>query len=237
MSNYKMSNSTNMRSDPDFNLWLKKIKTKRYEENISEELEGDRKLTKKLLSCKSLKLLEKELTMSKKGALTDLFVWVVVGLILVIFLGGWLYAHNILTGALLEASYQSTGGVNFTGAVESTFVQVNAGLGVFSWGAGAIIFAIGISILISNFLVKVNPVFLVPYFLIVIIAIIFSVFLSNAYETAILPSSIGSTVQGFGGANFIFLHLPIWIGIIGFLGGIVMFIGIIRDRDTGGGIV
>jgi len=40
---------------------------------------------------------------------------------------------------------------------------------------------------------------------------------------------LADTFTGFYGATWIFLHLPIWITVIGLLAGLLMFINAVRN--------
>ena len=102
--------------------------------------------------------------------------------------------------------------------------------------AAAIIFGSIIAIMVSNFLVKAHPVFLVPYIFFVVISVVFSAYISNTYEDLLNTGTLAQTLQGFSFANFFFINLPIWMTIIGVMGGIMLFIGISVDRELGGSI-
>lgn len=172
--------------------------------------------------------------MNRKGAMTDLFVVIIVALVLLLFIVAWMVGWGLLTDAVTSISSTGATGVNVSQAGEDIFGQVDTGLEVWHWAVSAIIFAMFISIFISNFLIKAHPVFLIAYICIVIVAIIFSVVISNAYEATILTNSVlGDELDEFTGVNFIFLNLPIWITVIGFLGAIFLFIGITRDKGAG----
>jgi len=99
------------------------------------------------------------------------------------------------------------------------------------------IFAMGLSILITNFLVKSNPAFFIIYLFVVIVAIIASVYLSNQYETFMTNEIIGTSLSEFTGASFIMLNLPLWTTVIGVFGMIFLFAGILRDRGLGGSVI
>jgi len=99
------------------------------------------------------------------------------------------------------------------------------------------IFISGISILVTNFLVKTHPAFFIVYIFVVIAAIIASVYISNQYETLMTDNVIGTTLSEFTGSSFIMLSLPIWTSVIGIFGGIFLFAGILRDREAGGSLV
>ena len=231
------------RIDSKFGDFLDSIKRERMLNGINKKtrLEGDEKITKEMMSTKAIKQMRKELLIDKKklffdrmGAATDLFIVIVVGFILLLFILAWMIGWGMLTDAITGITSQTNEPVNVSQAGEDVFGQVNTGLGVWYWAVGAIVLALFISVFVSNFLIKSHPVFIVPYILIVIVAVIFSVVISNAYESAVLGNSLfGAEASNFGGSNFIFLNLPIWTTVLGMLGGVFLFIGIIRDKGAG----
>lgn len=172
--------------------------------------------------------------MNRKGAGTDLFLIIIVGFILLIFIIVWMVGFSLLSNTLTSITSQPNEPTNVSQAATDTLGQVNSGLSVWYWAVGAIVVGLFISVFISNFLVKSHPVFIIPYVIIVVIAIIFSTVISNAYESAILGNTVlADQASNFGGANLIFLNLPIWITVVGILGAIFLFIGIIRDKGAG----
>ena len=90
------------------------------------------------------------------------------------------------------------------------------------------------SIFLTSYLVKVRPIFFVPYILLVIIAIVVSVPMSNTYEVIINNPTLASTYSGFIGGNFIWLNLPIWVTVIGFGAGLIMFMNVMRISKNEG---
>jgi len=173
--------------------------------------------------------------MNKKASVLDIIIWIIAGFIILLFLAVYMYGHNQLTEKLLELNID-IGDTNIATIADNTFGQVNSGLNSLRWLSFTIIFALAISILISNFLVKAHPVFFIVYFFIVVLAIVFSVFVSNSYEGLMTNQLIGDTLQSYVGSSFIMLNLPLWVTIIGVFGAIVLFIGIIRDRRIDGGV-
>ena len=117
--------------------------------------------------------------MNKRGGLFDLIILMIIGFVATLFFVGWIFANNEMTDLLLTIESPSA---NITEATEMTFVKINEALAGLKWLAAAMIFGSIIAIMVSNFLVKAHPVFLVPYSLFVIISIIFSAYISNAYE-------------------------------------------------------
>lgn len=231
------------RVDSRFKTWLKEIKLERASRKIDKDILSDRALTKEMMNKPSFKNLENEMLEKeikslwkiKLGAASDIFIVVIVGLIFLLFFAAWIFAHNALTVALINVPTVSD--VNVSAAAEATIGQVNNALPVWYWAVGLIIVALFLSFLISNLFVKAHPVFFIAYILIVITSIIFAVIISNAYETTILTADIfEDQLPKFTIANFIFLNLPIWVTIFGFLGGMMLFIGLIRDEGAGGGL-
>ena len=58
----------------------------------------------------------------------------------------------------------------------------------------------------------------------IIIAVIVSVVISNAYQEITATPELAQTFAGFIGSNYIMYYLPMWTVVIGITGGIIMFI-------------
>lgn len=170
---------------------------------------------------------------NKKGGLTDLFLFMAVSFAMVMFMVIMVYVGNTAYTKLNENSeaFQKALGTsgNATEIIDDSMGQVNVAYSSLKWISVMLIFGLALSILLSSFLVRTYPVFFVPYIFIVIIAVIISVPISNAYETIYQNPTLASTFEGFFGATWIFLHLPIWISVIGILAGVLMFINVIRQ--------
>lgn len=171
----------------------------------------------------------------KKGSLVDPFIWMVASFIIIVLAAVFLYAFGQLTDALIGID-TGVASANVSEAAQNTFGFIDASLQQLRWWTFAIMLALGLSIFLSNFLVKVHPVFFVFYIMIVFIAIIVSIFISDAYESLLRTGVLADTLLSFRGTTWIFLNLPIWMTVIGIGGGIFQFIGIIRDSGQGGGL-
>jgi F0F1-type ATP synthase assembly protein I len=173
--------------------------------------------------------------MNKKGGFTDLFLFMIIAIALVfmcgvmIFIGGKANTeiHDKLDGKMF-------GDANATVVIDNTIGKVNQSYQALYWISVFLIVGMIISIFIGSYLVTTKPIFLIPYIFITIIAIIVSVGLSNAYELIIEDPTLASTFAGFVGANFILLQLPIWITVIGVVGGIIMFSRMGSKENEGG---
>ncbi len=171
----------------------------------------------------------------KRGhVLLGLIMLIIIAFVGVLFFASWIYAHNILTESLIAVDSSQ---VNVSGAAEVTFGQLNEAMPILRWVAFSLIFGSILGILVTNFLVKVHPAFFIVYILFVVVSVIFSANVSNAYEDLLNNDILGETLQTFTASNFFFLELPIWIAIIGIIGGILLFIGISADKDAGGSII
>jgi len=174
---------------------------------------------------------------NKKASMIDIIILMIIAFAVVMFFGLWVFGFNMVTEELTSIESNSDS-VNISDAAEKTFGQINdaqtPGLHILAY---VIILSMGLSILISNFLVKGNPVFLVVYILVVIAAIMGSVYISNQYEEFLQNEIFGSTLADFGGGSFLLLNLPVLVTIIGLLGAIFLFMGIIRDAGLGGSVI
>jgi len=176
--------------------------------------------------------------MNKKGAaLTDLFLWIAVSFAAVVMIAVVLFASGELTDGLREIGSIPGSNINFTLIVDQTIGQLDVALGQLRFFAVLLIFGMGVAILISNFLVKANPVFFWGYALIVMIAVYLSIQVTIAYNTLLTSGSVIQTqLLSMRGANFMMQSLPIWVTVFGFIGAIFLFMGMRRDAEGGGAL-
>jgi hypothetical protein len=174
--------------------------------------------------------------MNKKGGLFDIFIVLIVMLTMFIFFASFMYGFGLMTDKVTDITIP-TDIVNVSQAGEDVFGKINAGLSALKWLALIITFSMVIAIMVSNYLVRASPSFYFVYVLITVIGIVFAVNISNAYESILTPEGVLTpTLQSFSGMNYLMLNLPIFITIVGLLGALFLFIGIIVDRDSGGSI-
>lgn len=178
---------------------------------------------------------------NKKGAVTDLFVWLIVCFVIIVVLGSFYFMGDILNTKLTEQipNLQRSLGVetesaNATAIVEGSIGKLNASFESFKWISVMLMVGMLLSLVLSGFLVKIHPAFFIANLFLIVICIIVSVPLSNTYERLYNDATLGATFQGFFGASYIWLNLPIWVVVAGFLSVIVMFISMSRGDSTGG---
>lgn len=185
---------------------------------------------KALLKKKSL--FSNKKVLNKKGAMTDLFLFMAIAFVLVLFSVIMVYISTQTYTALknnqgLQKGLGNDG--NASQIVDDTFGKVPTAYNSLKWITVMLIFGFAVSILITSFLVKTNPIFFVPYTIILIIAIIVSVPLSNSYADIYANPLLADTFAGFFGASWIMLHLPIWVTVIGLIAGVLMFVNVVRN--------
>lgn len=180
----------------------------------------------------------KPLKMNKRGGMFDVIVLLVVIFVMFLFFAGWVYGFGLLSGELTTLTSKPGELSNASSAARDTFGQINTALPALKWIALVIVIAMVMSIMLSNFLIKAHPAFLIVYILITIVGIVLAAYISNAYESILTASNpLTPTLQDFVAMNFIMLNLPVWAAIIGFIGAIFLFIGVVVDREQGGGVI
>ena len=175
---------------------------------------------------------------NKKAAIADLFLWLSISFVVLIFFAVWLFGMTQIDDTLqtmtknLTAQNDSIASISkpIFGEVLSTERTMLPILAL------AIIFFTGLSIPLTLFVQKSHPAFFIVYLLIIVTAFMMSVYISNQYEELLGDDLLGPTLQTFTGSNFIMLSLPIWTAVLGFTGAIFLFSGILRDSGAGGGV-
>jgi len=173
--------------------------------------------------------------MNKNGSILDGIMWIIIGMITLLVFGGLIYIHNSVYDGLHGVGM--VGEVNITNITETVMKPTHDSLIGGMDGIGFLILAGGaFSILISNFLVRKHPAWLIAYILITIIAVILSAYVSNEYMALLNNEALGVTLSQLTMSNFVMQWLPYWSAIIGIFGAIFLFIGSMRDNEFSEGI-
>lgn len=177
--------------------------------------------------------------MKKQADLTQLFVFMIIAFVLslavviMFFVATTTYDNLMSKGA--PAIQKALGDdYNATEIIDSTYGKVPNAYQSLKWITSMLIIGMILSILITSFLIRVNPIWFVAYIFVWIIAVIVSIPMSNAYETIYQNQILASSFSGFWGQTYIFLNLPIWIVVIGGISAIVMFVNMVRQSQYGG---
>lgn len=173
---------------------------------------------------------------NKRGGFTDLFLFIVISLILVLFSVVFIYIGGITSDKLHETmdTMDIGGDLNVSETIDQTVGKTNVAYQSLTWITVLLIVGMTLSIFIGSYLVTTKPIFFIPYIFITIIAVIVSAGISNAYNTLLTSAStteLATSFSGFAGSNWILLHLPIWVTIVGITGAIIMFARMGAGRD------
>lgn len=238
-----------MRSSENWHNFMKELDMESLKRGLSKRNDGMASITDQLARDDKIRARAKEVILSrpinifsfnnfkkhKRGGAEDLLFWIVVSFTAIMFLALMYYGITVLSSRVSSITTIGTS-VNTTTAYNNTFGKLMIGLPGLRNIAWIIMIGMIISIFITYFLEPVHPAFFGAYALIYIIAIVFSAFVSNSYESLLSDALIGPTLQTFSAGTFIMLYLPWFVGVVGGIGGIILFAGINRDSRLGGSL-
>lgn len=168
--------------------------------------------------------------MNKKAGMFTLIAWIVGTIIVVLFLAGYLYMHNQLTSTLTSLT-GSTPSANLSYAVESVFTPVNSAMSSLHWIGFILLVSLAIAFIMECFYVRRHPILFFIHALIWMLGIVAAIYISNYYETLLAGNILSSTFMGFKAITYLMLNLPLWVGILGFIGLVVMSVAVNRDPE------
>lgn len=175
-------------------------------------------------------MLNLKMSLNKKGFAIELFIVLIIGIVLVLFFGGWIYGVNLIESELLNVNTEDAT-INVTAATQDSFSYYREGIGQLRMIALMILFAFMLGTLIVAYYSPAHPVMLLPYIIIAVVLIIMSVPLSNAYEDLLTNDTIGSTLSSFSVMNHILLNLSTYMVVLTFIGIILSLANIIIGRE------
>ena len=156
--------------------------------------------------------------MDKKGSVRDVLL---IGILIFVFGIGFFiifFMSNTVITAMLSMPAINSSAATVAALQGSQNVTHQMDYVIFGLFIGLIL-----ALLISGWFIGANPIFMVIYFLVIVMAVIFGSMMSNVWETTTQSSIFGTTINSFPITNNLLTNLPIYIAIIGFLGMIVMF--------------
>jgi hypothetical protein len=123
--------------------------------------------------------------------------------------------------------------VNMTLASDQIFGQVNQSIQALRMVALVYILALAVLVILTNAMIKIHPVWFFGYMLICLLAVLFAPQISNAYETLLGSGIYNNQLPTFTASNFILLNLPSIVLVISVLGGVLLFVNMIRGNNEG----
>jgi len=180
----------------------------------------------------------RKLKINKKAQMPsmNIFSWMVLSFLAIVIFAGMIWImgslNTVFTQVGLDIENSPAGNlINVTEANQATFGQQAQAIKALRMVGTVYILALGAIIIITGFLERKYPFLFFAYILIVLLAVILAPTISNAYETLLNTGIFGGELANFTASNFILLHLPVMVLIIGSLGGIGLFINLVRGNE------
>jgi len=176
---------------------------------------------------------------NKRGAMTDLFLFMIIAfalsiaVVVLVYAGTTVYTHLANNIGIFDNVLEGTG-ENATDVLNNSVGKSINAYESLKWITGMLIVGMILAMVITSFTIQTRPWFFTVFLLVWIIAIIVSFPLSNAYETVYNNPVLSATFVGFWSQTFIMLNLPIWIIVIGGLQSIVLYVNMIKSGQYGG---
>ena len=180
----------------------------------------------------------KSIIKDKKGQLSSfsLFSFMITAFLVVVFFSGLIFIMSTLNDVFTEvgvANEVNAGQPFYTNmslASEQIWGQAYESIQALRIVAITYILSLACAIIIIGFLVKKHPFLFFVYLLITLLAVLFAPTISNAYETLLNSGIFNDGLIEFTASNFIILNLPVIVLIIGAIGGLGMFILMMRQE-------
>ena len=188
--------------------------------------------------------------MNKQGQTTNIFNFMIVAFLVVVLFAGLIYAQGLIynvfqqVGIANDLAPHPTYTVpcvnnqsqmctmrpyaNMTLANEQIFGQVNNSIQNLRLVALVYILVLAVVIIVTNALMRIHPIWFFAYVMIALLAIIFAPTISNAYQSLLESGMMGGILDTFGPVNFLIKELPTVVMVISVLGGIFLFINLMR---------
>lgn len=148
----------------------------------------------------------------------------VVGIAVTLFaLGiGFFVMHSVLN-TTVDTMVANTSVINASTTASSMFQTVKDTSDRMDYFILAIFIGMILALIITAWFVGGNPIFMFVYFIVVILAVLLSMLMSNIWEDVSSASVFGTTISSFPITNHILGLLPFYITIVGFIGMVTMF--------------
>lgn len=176
--------------------------------------------------------------MNNKGQINDVvnnfrvvvaifMVLIIIGVIalgFILYAGTFLKGFGLLTETLVNVDTPE-GTPNISDIAQITLGNYNIALQQLKWISFVLLFAMIMGTTITAMVIRVNQAWFLIYLIFIVVAIFFSIYISNSYET-ILDSGteLSTSLATFSATSWIVINLPFLIGIVGTIGVVFIFI-------------
>lgn len=146
---------------------------------------------------------------------------ILAGVIIFIFAIGFFVVYNVTNTVTTKMIGMSQ--INESAAAVTALQGSQKVTNMMDYVVFGVFIALVLGIIITGWFIGGNPIFMGIYFLVMVIGVVLASVMSNVWETTSQSSIFGTTITHFPITNNLMLNLPLYIGIIGFLGLVVMF--------------
>ncbi len=157
---------------------------------------------------------------NKKGSIFDMPIMIIAVFIFVVASGIVTFIYfNV--GDELEKLPTSTAQEE----MEHTYYITEAAILILPSAAAFLMIGFIVSIIVGVVMVRSHPILILLYLIFIIpIFILVSVAISNFYQAFATSAEFGTTFLSFGAINFMFVNLPVVVGVTGIVGLLIMVI-------------
>ena len=144
----------------------------------------------------------------------------IASVLAVVMFAGLIYTMGIINdvfkevGVANEVNAGNVGYVNMSKASDDIFGQINQSIQALRMVALVYILGLAVIIMVTNALMKMNPLWFFAYILICLLAVIFAPTISNGYEVLLNSGVFDGELQTFSTSNVIILNLPLVVMIV-----------------------
>lgn len=180
----------------------------------------------------------KNIMKDKAGNYADVFVFIIMAFVIVVFFGLMYYGFSSIDVVLtnIDIDFGNQGMQNMTNIVDATWGEVYDAYDQLKTIAYVLIFGMMLTILVGSWTIKRPPIYLIFYIIVSIGAIISGAYVSNAYQGLLANAEFGATLESFKGGSYMLLYLPYLAGIISLFSGLIGLIGLNKSKREDGGI-
>ncbi|KKN27026.1 hypothetical protein LCGC14_0868770 [marine sediment metagenome] len=175
----------------------------------------------------------RKLIEDRRGNYADVFIFIIMSFVVVIFFGIMYYGFSLFDTALSTIQFD-IGDTNFTTIVDQTWGEVYDAYDQLKTIAYVLIFGMILTMFINAWAIRRPPIFLIIWIITSLVSIIVGVYISNTYQLLLNNQDFGSTLQSFSGASYLILYMPYLAGIFSLLNGLISLVGINRSKREEG---
>lgn len=156
--------------------------------------------------------------MNRRGSAQDVLL---IGVLLFAFGIGFLVLHFV--GTQIYDGLLANSQIQLSDATVDVFTAAKTQLAKLDLFFLAVFIGLVLALIITSWFISTNPLFMSLYVIIIIIGVVVSMGLSNAWESASQRPIFVSSLSAIPVTNHVMSYLPYYIAVVGMIGCIVLF--------------